>query len=121
MPKRSPLHPLFVSRGASFTTRGDWEIPEAVTGWEDEYRAATESAILSDRTCNGCVRVTGRDRLGFLHNMLSNDIKSLAAGAGSRAAFLSQKGKLVADMIVYCREDSVLLEMEPECVNRFRS
>jgi folate-binding protein YgfZ len=32
---------------------------------------------------------------------------------------LSQKGKLIADMIVYRREDSILLEMEPERVSRF--
>jgi folate-binding protein YgfZ len=113
------LHSYFVSRGASFTTRGDWEVAETFSGWEDEYRAANQAVILADRSYRGRVRVRGQDRVGFLHNMLSNDIKSLAPGAGLRAAFLSQKGKLNADMIVYRREDSILLEMEPECVIRF--
>jgi folate-binding protein YgfZ len=105
--------------GANFTTRGDWEVPESFSGWEDEYRAANEAVIVSDRSYRGRVLVQGRDRVGFLHNMLSNDIKTLATGTGLRAAFLSQKGKLIADMIVYRREDSILLEMEPERVSRF--
>jgi folate-binding protein YgfZ len=118
MSRRSTLHPFFASRGASFTTRGDWEIPEAFTAWEDEYRAGYQSAILSDQSYRRRVHVRGRDRIGFLHNMLSNDIKSLEIGTGSRAAFLSQKGKIVADVIAYRLEDTVLLEADPECVHK---
>lgn len=113
------MHPYFVSQGASFTTRGDWEVPESFSGWEAEYRAANEAVIVSDRSYRGRVRVQGHDRARFLHSMLSNDIETLSTGAGLRAAFLSQKGKLIADMIVYRREDSILLEMEPERVGRF--
>jgi folate-binding Fe-S cluster repair protein YgfZ len=114
--KRSPLIPYFVSLGASLTTRGDWEVAEGFSGREEEYRAANEAVIVSDRSYRGRVRVQGRDRVVFLHNMLSNDIKTLQTGTGCRAAFLSQKGKLITDMIVYRREDSIHLEMEPERV-----
>jgi folate-binding protein YgfZ len=117
MSKRTPLYPLFASKGASFTTRGDWEIPDAFSAWEDEYRAGHQSAILSDHGYRRRLQVRGRDRLGFLHNMLSNDIKSLENGTGSRAAFLSQKGKILADLIVYRLESTVLLETDPECVD----
>jgi folate-binding protein YgfZ len=116
---RSSLHPYFVSLGASFTTRADWEVAESFSGWEDEYRAANEAAIVADLSYRGRVRVQGRDHVGFLHNMTSNDIKALARGAGLRAAFLSQKGKLITDMIVYRGDDSILIEMEPDRVERF--
>jgi folate-binding protein YgfZ len=48
--------------------------------------------------------------------MLTNDIKSLAPGAGTQAALLSRLGKLVTDLVVYRHEESVLLEMERERV-----
>lgn len=112
--KQSPFNSLFVSRGASFTVRGDWEIPDVFTDLDDEYLAAREAVIAVDRSHRGQVQVKGADRVSFLNNMLSNDVKSLAAGSGMQAALLSQKGKLVSDMIVYRLEESLLLEMEPE-------
>jgi folate-binding protein YgfZ len=116
--KRSPLYPYFVSVGARFVTRGNWEVPESFSGWEDEYRAANEAVIVSDRSYCGRIRVRGRHRIDFLQNMLSNDIRTLSTGTGLRAALLSQKGKLITDVIVYRREDSILLELEPERVDR---
>ena len=112
--KQSPFNSLFVSRGASFTVRGEWEIADVFSSLDDEYLAAREAVIAVDRSYMGRVQVKGADRVTFLNSMLSNDVKSLAVGSGMQAALLSQKGKLVSDMIVYRLDESVLLEMEPE-------
>jgi folate-binding protein YgfZ len=111
---RTPLYPIFADHGATFTRRGEWELPDEVTGWETEVRAAESTAIIADRSYRGRIRVTGKDRIQFLHNMLSNDVRTLGPGQGQKAAFLSRKGKLVSDLIVYALSESVLLEMEPE-------
>lgn len=112
--KQSPFHPLFDSREASFTTRGEWDLADVVSEVDDEYLAAREAVIAVDRSYRSRVRATGKDRVKFLHNMLSNDIQSLTPGAGLQAAVLSNKGKLIADLIVYRLDESLLLEMEPE-------
>jgi folate-binding protein YgfZ len=111
---RTLLYPIFARHGATFVRRGGWELPDEVAGWENEVRAAESAAIVVDRSCRGKIRVTGKDRTQFLHNMLTNDVRSLAPGQGQRAAFLSRKGKLVSDLIVYALPDSILLETEPE-------
>jgi folate-binding Fe-S cluster repair protein YgfZ len=46
-----------------------------------EYAAVRQGVGLIDRSDADVLEVTGRDRVTFLHAMLSNDIKALA-GAG---------------------------------------
>lgn len=118
LPKQSPLHDFFVSRGATFATRGEWETPEVFSSWEEEYQAAREAVAVGERSYRGRIRIKGSDRVRFLQNMLSNDVQSLAVGDGQYAAFLSRKGKLISDMFVFQHEDAVLLEMEPSPVAR---
>jgi aminomethyltransferase len=110
---KSPLHEIFAVEGASFIEVDDWLVAETVARWEEEYQAARDAAIVADRSYRGLIKVSGRDSAPFLHNMLTNDIKSLRPDEGLRAALLTRKGKLISDMLVYQRLDSLLLEMEP--------
>jgi folate-binding protein YgfZ len=111
---KSPLHEIFAVDGASFIEVGDRLVADTVTRWEEEYRAARDAAIVADRSYRGLLEVSGRDSAPFLHNMLTNDIKSLGPDDGVHAALLTRKGKLISDMLVYRLRDSLLLEMEPE-------
>ncbi|HXG03034.1 MAG TPA: hypothetical protein VNO23_06465, partial [Candidatus Binatia bacterium] len=74
-----------------------------------EYAAVRTAVGLVDRSDLGLVEVTGRDRATFLHAMLSNDIKSLAAGQGRTAAFLDVHGKVQALLLVWALEDRILI------------
>jgi folate-binding protein YgfZ len=65
-----------------------------------------------DRSGRGLVEVRGPDRVSFLQAMLSNDVAALRPGRGCRALLLTVKGKLVADLAVYLREDDVVLETD---------
>jgi aminomethyltransferase len=111
---RSPLHPVFAAAGACFSDRHGFEIPVEFSGTRAEYEAAAGAVVLAERSYRGRIRVTGKDRISFLQNMLSNDVKGLATGSGLYACWLSRQGKLISDLVVYRFEDSVLLEMEPE-------
>lgn len=46
----------------------------------DAYRQALTTSAVFDRTVAGRVRVTGRDRLDFLHRLSTQDLKALPVG-----------------------------------------
>jgi tRNA-modifying protein YgfZ len=87
---------------------------------EQEYRAAMEGAVALDRPHLATIAVRGKDRESFLQNMLTNDVRSPAPGTGIPAAFLTVKGKLVSDLLVFKAEDSFFLEMERVRAEPFR-
>ena len=74
------------------------------------YEAARESAASLDLADRGLLAVTGPKRQEFLHNILSNDVKSLKPGEGRLAALMDVKGHLLALMRALVAEDAVLLE-----------
>jgi folate-binding protein YgfZ len=55
------------------------------------------------------IRVTGNDRAAFLHNMCTNDIKSLQPGQSCEAFFTDVKGKIVGHAFVLATESAILL------------
>jgi tRNA-modifying protein YgfZ len=76
------------------------------------YRAATERAAVFDRSARGKIAVAGDDRRTYLHAMLTNDVAPLEAGTGCYAAYLTQQGRLIADMRVLELGDMVLLDLD---------
>ncbi len=72
------------------------------------------ASLLFDLAGRGSIVLTGRDRAGFLHGLVTNDVKKLAAGQGCASAFLTAKGKLLAECVVLCEEDRLVLDTPPE-------
>ena len=72
-----------------------------------------ESAGVFDVCYTGKLRVSGRDRVRYLHNMLSNDIKNLARGKGCYATLLTHQGRMESDIFVYAFEEEIRLECSP--------
>jgi folate-binding protein YgfZ len=66
---------------------------------------------LRDLRSNARLILSGPDRVRFLHGMVTNDIQSLKPGQGCHAAMLTTKGKMQADLIVYCDADRLLVEV----------
>jgi folate-binding protein YgfZ len=86
--------------------------------FQQAYAAATNGVgqVTLDRWST--VRVSGRDRASFLHNMCTNDIKSLPPGGGCEAFFTDVKGKIVAHAFVLVGLDVISLLMVPESAAR---
>jgi folate-binding protein YgfZ len=59
------------------------------------------------------VRMTGKDRARFLQGMLSNDVAALRPGGGCHAAWLTNRGKVLADLGVACDEEALWLLCPP--------
>lgn len=76
----------------------------------EEYAAARQGCAVFPAAHRGFARVTGEDRVSFLHGMLTNDVRSLAPGHGQAAAFLTDSGKVVADLRLYCDTDGFDLD-----------
>ncbi|GMU60398.1 MAG: folate-binding protein [Myxococcaceae bacterium] len=75
-----------------------------------EYRAAREGAALWDTSARDALRVTGDDRVSFLHGMVTNDVEGLAPGASCYAAMLTAKGAMVGDLRLLRREADLVLD-----------
>lgn len=56
------------------------------------------------------LRVTGADRVAFLHGQCTNNVKKLMAGQSCYAAFLTAKGKMRGEGEIICLPDAFLLE-----------
>jgi folate-binding protein YgfZ len=70
--------------------------------------------LFFDLAGRGSVVLTGKDRATFLHGLVTNDVKGLAPGRGCAAAFLTAKGKMLAECVVLCEEQRLVLDTPPE-------
>jgi folate-binding protein YgfZ len=92
----------------------------------DRYERATTGAVvvwLQDWTT---IRVTGRDRAAFLHNMCTNDIRGLIVEPQGELHFSQQteafltdvKGKIVGHVVVFAEKEQLLLLTVPAQAER---
>jgi tRNA-modifying protein YgfZ len=59
-----------------------------------EQRALTGALGLVDRSHRGVIRITGPDRLSWLHSLTTQDLASLAPGSTAEALILSPNGHI---------------------------
>jgi tRNA-modifying protein YgfZ len=78
------------------------------------YRALHEGAAALDLSTHGKIRVRGEDRARLLHAMSTNRVEGLQPGEGCYVFFLSAQGRVLADANLFCFEDHLLLDTEPE-------
>ena len=78
-----------------------------------EQRATEESAGVVDRSCRGVLRITGPDRLSWLHSLTTQQLDGLAAGAGAQALILSPNGHVEHHLTLTDDGTAVWLHVEP--------
>ncbi len=88
---------------------GPWLVPWRFGSTEAEYQALRTGAGLIDYSTQAVIEVTGADRVSFLHNLLSQDLKQLTPGQARPAALLTPNGKLIATLLVFARPESFWL------------
>ena len=100
--------------------------PGAVeAGWPDEgvaahygdpmreQRAAEQSAGVVDRSNRGVLRITGQDRLSWLHSLTTQHLERLAAGQGTQALILSPTGHVEHHLTLTDDGTAVWVHVEP--------
>jgi len=81
-------------------------VPWRFTSFEEEYAALRQGVGLLDYSTQALIEVRGPDRAVFLHNLLTNDIKTLAPGRSCRAALLNASAKLISDLFVLAEDQA---------------
>lgn len=111
--RENPLYALHEQANASYLPYGpELQIIESFGEPEAEYAAIRKAAALMDSPHRAVVELTGKDRLSFLHNLLTNDTKSLTPGHGCYAYLLNLKGRIVLDINVLHTDESTFLEVD---------
>jgi tRNA-modifying protein YgfZ len=62
---------------------------------------------------SGAVRVTGSDRIPFVHGQSTNDVRGLPTPGAHRALILNAKGQIEFDVRVFKRQDDLYLQTAP--------
>ena len=112
--------------GESRASEGLLALPGAVeAGWPDEgvaahygdpmreQRAAEESAGLVDRSNRGVLRITGQDRLSWLHSLTTQHLDGLAVGVSAQALILSPTGHVEHHLTLADDGTAVWIHTEP--------
>lgn len=79
---------------------------------EGECRALRDGAALVDRSYRCLIEVRGKDRLSFLHNFTTNEVKNLRAGDGNYAFALNVKGRIEFDLNLTVMAESVWVDVD---------
>ncbi|MGB3297777.1 MAG: folate-binding protein [Phormidesmis sp.] len=66
-----------------------------------------------NRTAWSRIRLTGADRVRFLHNQTTNNIEQLAAGQGCYTVFVTSTGRTIDLATVYAFSESLLVVASP--------
>jgi len=109
MADRLPLHDLHVQAGAVIGAPCGVDLPVSYGDPAAEHRAVRTAVGVADRSLDGVVEVTGKDRVAFLNGMLTNDVQRLQPGQGCAAAFLDAHGKVQMLLRVLVLADRLLL------------
>ena len=102
----------------------DWQ-GAVEAGWPDEgvaahygdpmreQRALAESSGLVDRSNRGVLRITGQDRLSWLHSLTTQHLDGLAAGQSAQALILSPTGHVEHHLTLADDGTAVWVHVEP--------
>jgi folate-binding protein YgfZ len=71
-----------------------------------------QQAVLAPDAGRELIIATGADRVRFLHGLVTSDVAGTPPGRGCRAALLTPKGQVVADMRICVRPDDIRIVVD---------
>lgn len=111
---RTPLADYHVSQGATLGDYHGAQVPTRFTLPAEEHQAVRSAAGLFDFSFRSRFAMTGRDVTKFLHRIVSNDVKNLAAGQGTYATLLNPQGQILADLRIFSAGDKLLVDTDAD-------
>src|SRR5688500_11187676 len=117
-PLPNPLRDLHHQAGAEFQPYADLEIVSTFGEPQAEYAALHKSCGMMDVPQRGILELSGKDRLSFLNNLVTNQTwdkenkRGMPTGTWVYAFFLNTKGRVVTDVNVIELGERTLLELD---------
>ncbi|MFD9888367.1 YgfZ/GcvT domain-containing protein [Amycolatopsis sp. NPDC059027] len=111
-----PYHsPLLDAPGSIAPPEGH---PEAGVPWHwgdpfAEQRTASRGVVVIDRSHREFLAVAGRERLSWLHLVISQHVTELAEGSGTEALVLDSQGRIDTHMVLAHLDGTVWLDSDP--------
>jgi aminomethyltransferase len=99
--KRTPLYARHLELGARMVPFAGWEMPVQYEGVIPEHRAVRSDCGAFDVSHMGELHVDGPTALGFLQEMLSNDLAKVGDGEAQYTLLTNERGGIVDDLIAY--------------------
>lgn len=112
--KRSVLYESQRNITAQFATNSGWEMADVYSDPLQEHGAVRSSGGLIDLSCFGSIKVYGGESVQFLNGLVTNNVKTLEAGKGMRAAILTGHGKVRALCRIFNLGDTYLVITDPQ-------
>jgi hypothetical protein len=75
----------------------------------EQKQIARQGVGIYQHSQSGIIELKGEDRLQFLHNQTTNEIKSLKPGQGCQAVFVNSTGRTLDLATVYVTEETVFI------------
>lgn len=88
--------------------RRDSTVPDS-----EAIQAAQNGVAICDRSDWGRIEISDSDRLNFLHNQSTNQIKMLQPGQGCETVVINSTARTLDLISVYCQPESILLLVSP--------
>src|SRR3954469_18505460 len=121
----NPLYDAHEQANAEFQAYGDVQIVATFGQPQAEYAAIHKACGMMDLPQRGIIEFTGKDRLTFLNNLLTNQTfdkqtkTPLAAGKGVYAFLLNAKsGRIIVDVNVLELGERTLLELDARLMSQ---
>ncbi|MEO0834948.1 MAG: folate-binding protein, partial [Cyanobacteria bacterium J06642_3] len=89
---------------------------DVILGFDNDTQArqAIEQGVaICDRSHWGLLKITGEDRLRYLHNQSTNDFEKLQPGQGCDTVFVTSTARTLDLATAYVTDDAVLLIVSP--------
>lgn len=83
------------------------------------YQALRHGVGLAQADWIATLELTGNDRVTWLQGLFSNDLKKLSTGQGCYGTHLTVKGKMLADLTVHARAESLFIVTEASARKTF--
>lgn len=81
-------------------------------GLAQELAVLRSGCALFELSWRALINVTGKDRVRWLHNMVSNSVRDLQVNRGNYNFVLNAQGRILGDLYIFNRGESLLLETD---------
>ncbi len=95
-----PVYPHYYYRASERRNLNCCETPKDI-GWETQWQAYQNKAVLVHATETGILEIAGERAENFLNQVATVNVRQIKAGCGLRSFILNEQGKVLGDVHIF--------------------